>query len=70
MKPEDEKNYPDVVIPKVWEEITEEDGQKRHHLVTKEVSDYIRILEYEIEVLNRLLADKLKEIKTLTQTKK
>lgn len=46
MKPVGNEYKDDVIVPKVWEEI---DGF--NHLVTKEVSDYIRKLEAEVKDL-------------------
>lgn len=54
MKPEGKEYEKEVIAPKVWEEINGE-----HHLVTKEVSDYIRSLEEEIANLNRLLTQEI-----------
>lgn len=66
MKPDkQEKDYPDVIITKVWEKIPTDDyidtinpnGTPcitriyHHHLVTREVSNYIRKLEDRIKQL-------------------
>ncbi len=64
MKPEDEKNYKDVVIPKIWEAIiVEEEGREitEHVLVNKKTSDYIRSLEEQLATTKRLLAEKIEE---------
>lgn len=62
MKPEDEKNYKDVIIPKIWEAIiVEEDDREiiEHVLVNKKTSDYIRSLEEQLSTTKKLLADKI-----------
>ena len=48
MKPTGKSYEKEVTTPKVWEEI---DGS--HHLVTKEVSEYIRKMEYKENMLSR-----------------
>lgn len=66
MKPLDEKNYKDVVIPKIWEAIiVEEDGKEitEHVLLDRKTSDYIRSLEEQLATTKQLLADKLQEKK-------
>lgn len=67
MKPLDEKNYKDVVIPKIWEAIVvEEEGREiiEHVLVNKKTSDYIRSLEEQLLTTKKLLADKISEKKS------
>lgn len=62
MKPQDEKNYKDVIIPQIWEAIiVEEDGREiiEHVLVNKKTSDYIRSLEEQLSTTKKLLADKI-----------
>lgn len=58
--PEKEYDEP-VIIPKVWELITEEDNQQRTHLVTKEISTYIRSLENDLLETRHMLANKIKD---------
>lgn len=64
MKPLDEKNYKDVIVPKIWEAIiVEEDGKQvqEHVLINKKTSDYIRSLEEQLATTKKLLADKIEE---------
>lgn len=66
MKPADEKNYTNVLVPKIWEAIVvEEDGKEiiEHVLLNRKTSDYIRSLEEQLATTKRLLADKLEEKK-------
>jgi hypothetical protein len=66
MIPADEKNYKDVVIPKIWEAIVvEEEGREviEHVLVNKKISDYIRSLEEQLLTTKKLLADKIGKTK-------
>ena len=45
MKPADEKNYTNVLVPQIWEAIiVEEDGKEvtEHVLLNRKTSDYIR----------------------------
>ncbi len=66
MKPADEKNYTDVIVPKIWEAIiVEEDGKEvtEHVLLNRKTSDYIRSLEKQLATTKQLLADKLQEKK-------
>lgn len=66
MKPADEKNYKNVLVPQIWEAIVvEEDGKEviEHVLLNRKTSDYIRSLEKQLATTKRLLADKLEEKK-------
>lgn len=66
MKPADEKNYTNVLVPQIWEAIiVEEDGKEvtEHVLLNRKTSDYIRSLEKQLATTKQLLADKLQEKK-------
>jgi hypothetical protein len=66
MKPADEKNYTNVLVPKIWEAIiVVEDGKEvtEHVLLNRKTSDYIRSLEDQLATTKKLLADKLQEKK-------
>jgi len=63
MQPLEKQYHEEVIIPKVWELITDPDNEPRTHLVSKEVSEYIRTLEADILNLRTLLAENIKKQK-------
>ena len=50
MQPEGKEYEKLVVIPKVWEEVLDKDGEIVHVLISEEVSAYVRNLERSIEL--------------------